>query len=322
MKQLFRFTILAVTCLFGLTSTVSAQITWEDSVNMFRDVDGDDVGDTDQTFVDTTGTGLVALNASGDTSGDQNPTVNGVQFTGTGMGTALVGVGGHSITVNGGVDNASAFKDGEFDGDGDIFHLLQGAIFEVESVTLGGLVIGNEYRIQVFTNDARESRSALFVTGFGNGSGTSTEPTGFSNLNNGPAGTMMIPDPEDPTMMIEVQIPPVFPETEVGDSIIGTFTAATTSLTFNVFGSTADPASFSTGVGPAQINGIQLRDVTGVIDVLKGDADLSGIVDFSDIPAFITVLQSGVFQAESDCDCSGVIDFSDIPAFILILQAG
>jgi hypothetical protein len=55
---------------------------------------------------------------------------------------------------------------------------------------------------------------------------------------------------------------------------------------------------------------------------LKGDADLSGIVDFSDIPAFITVLQSGVYQAEADCDCSGVVDFSDIPAFILILQAG
>ncbi len=57
-------------------------------------------------------------------------------------------------------------------------------------------------------------------------------------------------------------------------------------------------------------------------DTMKGDADLSGVVDFSDIPAFITVLQSGVFQAESDCDCSGTVDFSDIPAFILILQAG
>jgi hypothetical protein len=55
---------------------------------------------------------------------------------------------------------------------------------------------------------------------------------------------------------------------------------------------------------------------------MKGDADLSGIVDFADIPAFISVLQSGVFQAESDCDCSGTVDFSDIPAFILILQAG
>ncbi len=56
--------------------------------------------------------------------------------------------------------------------------------------------------------------------------------------------------------------------------------------------------------------------------VIKGDVDLSGMVDFDDIPAFITVLQSGVFQAEADCDCSEVVDFDDIPAFILILQAG
>ena len=52
-----------------------------------------------------------------------------------------------------------------------------------------------------------------------------------------------------------------------------------------------------------------------------GDVDLSGVVDFSDIPAFIGVLQSGVFQAEADCDCSTVVDFADIPAFIAILQA-
>jgi hypothetical protein len=55
---------------------------------------------------------------------------------------------------------------------------------------------------------------------------------------------------------------------------------------------------------------------------LKGDVDLSGMVDFSDIPAFIAVLQSGGFQAEADCDCSGVVNFSDIPAFIAILQGG
>ncbi len=55
--------------------------------------------------------------------------------------------------------------------------------------------------------------------------------------------------------------------------------------------------------------------------VLKGDVDVDGDVDFDDIPAFISVLQSGVFQAEADCDCSTIVDFSDIPAFILILQS-
>jgi len=54
--------------------------------------------------------------------------------------------------------------------------------------------------------------------------------------------------------------------------------------------------------------------------VLKGDVDMDGDIDFSDIPPFISVLQSGVFQAEADCDCNGEIEFADIPAFIAILQ--
>jgi hypothetical protein len=55
--------------------------------------------------------------------------------------------------------------------------------------------------------------------------------------------------------------------------------------------------------------------------VLKGDVDRNGDVDFDDIPAFISVLQAGVFQAEVDCDCSDVVDFADIPAFIAILES-
>ena len=58
-----------------------------------------------------------------------------------------------------------------------------------------------------------------------------------------------------------------------------------------------------------------------VMSVLKGDVDVSGVIDFSDIAPFIAVLQGGMFQAEADCDCSLEVDFSDIPAFIAILQA-
>lgn len=65
-----------------------------------------------------------------------------------------------------------------------------------------------------------------------------------------------------------------------------------------------------------------LSVTSGGGDLLKGDVDLSGVVDFADIPAFIAVLQGGGFQAEADCDCSGGVDFSDIPAFIMILQGG
>jgi hypothetical protein len=73
----------------------------------------------------------------------------------------------------------------------------------------------------------------------------------------------------------------------------------------------------------AQQQILQMTVTYDVVDatVLKGDVNLDGAVDFDDIPAFITVLQSGVFQAEADCDCSTVVDFSDIPAFISILQS-
>ena len=55
--------------------------------------------------------------------------------------------------------------------------------------------------------------------------------------------------------------------------------------------------------------------------ILLGDVNLDGVVNFSDIPAFIALLQSGEFQAEADCNGSGDVDFSDIPLFIDILIA-
>jgi hypothetical protein len=59
---------------------------------------------------------------------------------------------------------------------------------------------------------------------------------------------------------------------------------------------------------------------TTAVSSLKGDVDLSGVVDFADIPAFIGVLQAGVFQAEADANCDTFVNFADIPAFIAILQ--
>ena len=52
---------------------------------------------------------------------------------------------------------------------------------------------------------------------------------------------------------------------------------------------------------------------------LLGDVNLDGVVNFADIPAFIAVLNSGVYQLEADGDLNFVINFADIPAFINIL---
>lgn len=53
--------------------------------------------------------------------------------------------------------------------------------------------------------------------------------------------------------------------------------------------------------------------------MLLGDVNLSGRVDFSDIPLLVLYLQFGVNVPEADCNEDGVVDFADIPAFIAIL---
>jgi len=55
-------------------------------------------------------------------------------------------------------------------------------------------------------------------------------------------------------------------------------------------------------------------------DVILGDVDLSGAVDFLDISPFITILASSGFQNEADIDQNGVVDFLDISPFIQILS--
>ena len=57
------------------------------------------------------------------------------------------------------------------------------------------------------------------------------------------------------------------------------------------------------------------------VPFILGDANRNGEVDFSDIPAFIQILQTGTFLDQADCNQDGVVTFADIPAFIAILQA-
>jgi len=56
-------------------------------------------------------------------------------------------------------------------------------------------------------------------------------------------------------------------------------------------------------------------------EVLLGDVDLNGEVNFFDINPFILILSAQGFQAEADCDESGEVNFFDISPFIDILAA-
>ena len=72
--------------------------------------------------------------------------------------------------------------------------------------------------------------------------------------------------------------------------------------------------------GPAT----SLRIVTFTVDIIEseillGDVNLDGEIDFLDIVPFINLVTGGGFQAEADIDPNGIIDFLDIVPFINIL---
>ena len=53
-----------------------------------------------------------------------------------------------------------------------------------------------------------------------------------------------------------------------------------------------------------------------------GDVGMDGDVNFLDIPRFVDLLISGVYQREADCNQDGDVNFLDIPPFIEIIIGG
>ena len=68
------------------------------------------------------------------------------------------------------------------------------------------------------------------------------------------------------------------------------------------------------------ISGVAAGDAP---DVLKGDVNMDGMINFLDISPFILALSSPEgAPAEADCNCDGIVNFLDISPFILKLTAG
>ena len=61
--------------------------------------------------------------------------------------------------------------------------------------------------------------------------------------------------------------------------------------------------------------------LTNVPDILLGDVNTDGAVNFLDLSPFIGLLTNGGFQFEADINQSGSVDFLDIAPFIQILTA-
>ena len=63
-------------------------------------------------------------------------------------------------------------------------------------------------------------------------------------------------------------------------------------------------------------------DISAPQEILLGDVNLDGVVNFFDISPFIDALSSNVYLREADCNQDGVVDFFDISPFIGFLTAG
>lgn len=75
------------------------------------------------------------------------------------------------------------------------------------------------------------------------------------------------------------------------------------------------------GIIEAGVDAVTIRLVTCEQDVLLGDVNLDGLINFIDIGAFINQLSTGGFQAEADVNEDGLVNFLDIAVFIGLLSS-
>lgn len=82
-----------------------------------------------------------------------------------------------------------------------------------------------------------------------------------------------------------------------------------------------DGSSSSFGEANVFSSGAFTQDLSALrVQLLLGDANQDGTVDFLDIAPFISALSSGVYLAEADIDQNGTVDFLDISGFIALLS--
>jgi hypothetical protein len=97
-----------------------------------------------------------------------------------------------------------------------------------------------------------------------------------------------------------------------------------TGQTFDIITADSVTGTFSNVVVPAGTNlEVVYTNSTVSLQVssggLLGDANLDGMVDFADIPAFIDLLIGGSYLFEADINQDSFVNFGDIDPFITVL---
>ena len=156
---------------------------------------------------------------------------------------------------------------------------------------------GTNFTIGGNLNQAAETTLAFSIRSDSN---DSLDVGGTANL----AGELVVQllpgyDPQDGDAFTLVQ----------ADRVVGDFSGVT------VLGA---PSNFETDV--QMNNGSVVLTLTDAADVLLGDVNQDGAVDFLDISVFIGFLTSSAYLAEADIDQNGNVDFLDIGPFISLLS--
>ncbi|MGJ8642405.1 MAG: carbohydrate-binding protein [Luteolibacter sp.] len=221
-------------------------IEWQPSVDLYP-------GSTSDSFVnDWSDSSVLAYNATSTDGVNSNPTItlNNVEFTSIDSSTLNAGYtdsnSGVTIQASTASENASAFGDGAFTRNGDIYNVIASGHWNLNTFTISGLTPGTKYQMQVFTNDVRVDSN--YGVGFSDGSQSHADSiiagtAGFSDLNND--------DVADDT----------------GDSIVGTFTATSAIQTFSIRGTNNNGGTWNNG-SEAMINALQLAVIEGPGDPL------------------------------------------------------
>ena len=76
---------------------------------------------------------------------------------------------------------------------------------------------------------------------------------------------------------------------------------------------------FSNSISEDHFHPDAMLTVTLTSEVLRGDCNQDGVVNFSDISPFISILSAGDYLSQADINGDAVVDFSDISPLIAIL---
>jgi len=292
MKSFFLAALVCVVLVFT-QGEVQAQITWSPGVGLFEGGDNTD-------FISQNGTFVLGIAPGGvsDVAGGVVATVGTAEFLNTGQ-TANSTLTEPLTSTQNGVTftgefirvQTPTFESGEFL-DPVVQSLITPATWnyaydpEVPTVTFSGLTEGDTYEIQVIVSDARNGRSVNFQQAFTNGSDDLVATV----------ATMSNRELDDEVLL-----------NSAGDFVIGTFVADASGIqTFSCSATigvnqpqdqfivgesidiTANDPPGTPRAGTTQINALQLRNISdGGPDVLLGDPNCDGLVDFRDIVPFI-----------------------------------